>query len=1325
MTFERKKLLETIIAAARQLSRASDRDAYLAAACAQDAELRAEVERLLSQEDGAETLLQEEWNTTRSDPLLGRRLGAYQILSELGRGGMGIVYLAQRADGAFKQNVAIKFVKRGMDTDAVLKRFRNERQILAALHHPNIALLYDGGTTPDGLPYFVMEYVEGAPLYHYCDQRKLNLKERLSLFAQICEAVHAAHCIKVVHRDLKPSNILVNTEGLPKLLDFGIAKLLDTEMVDTTIDPTATLMRVMTPEYASPEQVAGSAVTPASDIYSLGVLLYELLSGHRPYRLKNRAPLEIARVICDELPPALGQSLNSQETFWEKGEAASLDNILAARRVSLVQLRRELSGDLEHIVMNAMHKKPEDRYQTALELAEDLRLYLQGKAITKRFVPAPPPKPNGKTSLAVLPLKIIGASLNEDTGDQYLSIGLADALVTRLSRINRLIVRPTSSTMRFTNHTDVFAIGDELGVEFIVDGNMRLIGNRIRVTAQLLNVKERSTRWSEIIDEQFTDILELEDSLSEKIGQSLISKLTGEEERQLSRRGTNSPRAYEAFLKGRFYWNLQSEEGFARAIEYYQQAIELDPTYALAYAAIAEYYIFIGIHCVIPFAHGSLAAKDAAEKAIRLDPTLAEGYAALGFAAISYDLDWEGAETLFHRAVQLNENSVTAHFWYVAVLAQTRRSDEALAQLQRVRELEPGSLLGTHMTAWVLYHARRFDESLAVHEKMLKTEPQYVWGLQTYSWVLRRVGRYAEAVHYAEKAAQLTGDNPFYLTALAAAYAEAGKREEAESVVRKLDQMAQTRFVSEYMLALVYCALGNKDRAFAYLEQSLTARDAWMNWLGVEPQFDVLRRDPRFVNLLRRTGNPLATSADASPPQSARSIAVLPLQRIGPTDKDNEYLAVGLADAMIIRLSNVRRLLVRPTNAVLRFAQAEDLFAAGRELAVDYVLCGTLRAAGTRIRISAQLLDVASHTTLWADKFDEEFTDVLTLEDLVAEKVAKLLIPKLTGEEKQNLAKRSAHSVEAYEAYLRGKYHLYLMTPDNFATAISYFEKAISIDPHYALPYAALSDAYFAQTGFASQNPRECFPLIEQMAEKALALDDQLGDAYANLGMVKCYQLDWPRGEALLKRGLELNPNQLNGYIWISVFLTMYGRYEEAIVQARKAYELDPISGFHQYHYIWVLYHTRRFAEALELMERANQASPNFAHGQAVSGWIYRHLGRTTEALQHSERAHHLSPATPWITANLAATYAHLNEPEKARALLQKLAAQNTQYVSPFCLAMVCFHLGERAQVYEQLERAIADHDVWSGWIPAEPQFAPLHGDEQFRALLEKLGVTA
>lgn len=323
-------------------------------------------------------------NPEFSDEMIGQIFGVYQIEREIGRGGMGVVYLAKRIDGAFNQDVAIKFLKRGMDTDAIIKRFRNERQILASLMHPNVALLFDGGTTEKGLPYFVMEYVEGEPLYKYCDRRKLTIKKRLKIFVQICDAVHAVHKLKVVHRDLKPSNLIVTKSGTPKLLDFGIAKLLDPELADATIEPTATQMRVMTPEYASPEQVIGGEISQVSDIYGLGVVFYELLSGHRPYRLKNRSAFEIARTIKESFPNDLSLSLSNKETYLDENEEKSPEKIAELRSATLSELNRQLSSDLEQIAINALQKQPEARYQTALDFAEDIRLFSQHKPIKKR-----------------------------------------------------------------------------------------------------------------------------------------------------------------------------------------------------------------------------------------------------------------------------------------------------------------------------------------------------------------------------------------------------------------------------------------------------------------------------------------------------------------------------------------------------------------------------------------------------------------------------------------------------------------------------------------------------------------------------------------------------------------------------------------------------------------------------------------------------------------------------------------------------------------------------------------------------------------------------
>src|SRR5215468_5447478 len=395
MTPERWRQAEEIFQAALDLS-PDERDRYVSRACAGDSDLKRDVQSLLVQHDSAGDLLErplygetelgalESLVTEDEDPMIGRRLGAYRIEREVGRGGMGAVYEAVRVDKEFNKRAAIKLVKRGMDTDFVLRRFRKERQILAALDHPHIAGLLDGGTTKDGLPYFVMEYIEGQPLYSYCDAHQLTISERLKLFRPICDAVHYAHQKQVVHRDIKPSNVLVTSEGIPKLLDFGIAKLLNPQIAgDITHDPTATAMRLMTPEYASPEQVQGAPTTPTTDVYSLGVLLYELLSGHRPYRLRNRAPHEIARVICEDAPTPPSIIITRPHDLLQRGsEETTLDHIYKNRGATIDVLRRDLAGVLEDIVARALRKEPEWRYPTADQLAEDISSFLDGRPLS-------------------------------------------------------------------------------------------------------------------------------------------------------------------------------------------------------------------------------------------------------------------------------------------------------------------------------------------------------------------------------------------------------------------------------------------------------------------------------------------------------------------------------------------------------------------------------------------------------------------------------------------------------------------------------------------------------------------------------------------------------------------------------------------------------------------------------------------------------------------------------------------------------------------------------------------------------------------------------
>jgi serine/threonine protein kinase len=387
MDKQRWKRIDQLLQSAFDLPE-NEREAFLDRACAGDDEMRHEIISLLNAEDRAGGFLNQspmKRELERTSPAIGARVGAYRITREIGRGGMGAVYLAERADRQFKQKVAIKLIKRGMDTDEIVRRFRYERQILASLNHPNIARLLDGGATEAGLPFFVMEYIEGEPLIEYCDRHKLDTTKRLKLFLQVCAAVQHAHNNLVIHRDIKPSNILISEDGEVKLLDFGIAKLLNTEEAGLS---SLLGQRPMTPEYASPEQARGQNLTTASDVYALGVVLYELLSGHRPYRFPNRAPEEVARVICEQEPEKPSSAINHvlEESFPDGHPqvARTPESVSAPREGQLEKLRRRLNGDLDNIILTALRKEPERRYQSPAQLAEDIERSLDGRVVTAR-----------------------------------------------------------------------------------------------------------------------------------------------------------------------------------------------------------------------------------------------------------------------------------------------------------------------------------------------------------------------------------------------------------------------------------------------------------------------------------------------------------------------------------------------------------------------------------------------------------------------------------------------------------------------------------------------------------------------------------------------------------------------------------------------------------------------------------------------------------------------------------------------------------------------------------------------------------------------------
>ncbi len=879
MSPENLQKIEEIFLEAVEISGEIARTRFLDGACAGDVSLRCEVEKLIRQDENADDfmlrpLVEESGihvfaDFIEDDPLVGREVGKYKILNEIGEGGMGAVYLATRSDGSFEKRVAIKIVKRGMDTKFILRRFRQERQVLALLNHPFITPLLDGGTTPDGLPYFVMEFIEGKPLYKYADDEHLNITERLKLFLQICSAVEYAHQNKIVHRDLKPSNILIKPDGTPRLLDFGIAKVFNPEFQgDITNDPTLTAMRLMTPEYASPEQIKGETVSAASDIYSLGVVLFEFLTGHRPYRFNNRAAFEIARVICEEDPVLPSAEITRDDNFVSTGTGSrTLEGICRSRRSSPEELKKQLAGRLERIILKSLRKVPAERYESAAAFARDITNYLEDRPVTaENFTPSntdeeliAPPSETEKYSIAILPLTVIGSSPDRDiTDEKYLGIGLADALITRLSQVRSLLIRPTGSVIHFVNQSvDPVKAGAELKTGYILDGTLHKVSGRVRISIRLFDVTKNQTVWTENFDEDFTDLLELEDSISERVTKSLLPRLTGEEKKSLKKRGTDSHEAYEAYLRGRFYANQFADDALPNAVEAFREAIMFDPDYALPHVGIADFYVLSAIFGVMPPREAYPLAKAQLQQALRADNQLAEAYSLSAFVALLYDWNWTEAERLVGKAIEINPNYYLAHDVRAHILASQGISAEAVAEIEYAEALDPLSPRAKLMSSCIFYQTRRFGRGAEKAAEAVSMQPGSPAAFLHLGNSLTHNAGSEEAIEYLKSAAETWTASALPKYMLCHALVAAGRKTEAQKVLEEILTLAESTPVKPYFAGMACAALGRNDLAFEWFERAIIERDDWMIWFGTDIKLDNLRRDPRYFEILKQMNNPI------------------------------------------------------------------------------------------------------------------------------------------------------------------------------------------------------------------------------------------------------------------------------------------------------------------------------------------------------------------------------------------------------------------------------------------------------------------------------------
>jgi TolB-like protein/Tfp pilus assembly protein PilF/predicted Ser/Thr protein kinase len=859
--------LDALLAAALELP-PGERDAFLVRACADDRGRLDFLRELLRSHEEASAALGDS-AAAFAAPLLeadglivpGDQLGPYRVVREIGRGGMGVVYLAERADAEFTRRVAVKVVKRGMDTDEVVRRFRRERQILASLEHPNIARLYDGGVTGDGRPFLVMEYLEGVPIDRFCAERSVDQRGRLELVVTVCRAVEFAHRHLVVHRDIKPSNILVTGDGTVRLLDFGIAKLLSPESGASV--QTRTGLQLLTPEYASPEQVRGGPITPRTDVHALGVLLYELLTGTRPFGAAGAAAQEIGRAVETAVPDPPS---------------------------AVAPPAHPIGADLDAIVLRALEKDPADRYPSVEELAADLERWLGGKPVlagTARrrhrrpaalrrlatfsaggiaavaLVAAGIQRVAGRAAPAPATLAVLDLSAGPDSADAYLAAGLTEELTTRLARLRRLQVKGRYAVAAALRRADgdPEGVGRALGVRYLLEGTLGRRDSSLRLTLRLVSVEDGFQQWVEEFRFPPDRALAIQDSIVRQVGRTLGERLTALDVAGLAPRLTEHPGAYDRFLRGNYALARRTPAAVRGAIEDYAEARRLDPRFTAALARRSYAYALMADW---GWSHPGLTRTGLLDQALALseqaldeDPASADVWLARAYALATSDpVRYEGALPAFARSVALDSTNPEAWHQYAQTFMVLGHFPEALRTYRRVLELDAPLPLALVATAAIHWRERRVEEARRYLDSAVAQADGVAapYALAVRGMFLLEQGDAAAAA--ADGRRSLALDSSYAIPArgtLARGLLALGDTAGAAAELARLVALVDTLHPSPteaLWLGPALADFGRREAALRLVERA-EPRGAQLWFSLASPTFDRLRTEPRFQQVVR------------------------------------------------------------------------------------------------------------------------------------------------------------------------------------------------------------------------------------------------------------------------------------------------------------------------------------------------------------------------------------------------------------------------------------------------------------------------------------------
>lgn len=861
-----------------------ERPAFFDEVCGDDVELRREVESLLAAYEDLESFMETPAvakNVSNSIAetnyfCAGKIFGNYEIVRGIAEGGMGSVYLA--TDKKLDRPVAIKILKDGLANDqSNLMRFMQEAKSASALNHPNILIIHEIGET-EGHHYLVSEFIEGDTLRAYCGKSAVDFASVLNISIQIVNALIAAHTAHIIHRDIKPENIIVRPDGFVKILDFGLAKLSEQSIAlgpeESTIKAqTAKGMILGTVNYMSPEQAKGERVDERTDIFSLGVTIYEMVTGRTPFvgksnsetlaNLINKEPQMLSRFVESvpaELQRIVAKMLRKEKDLryqTMKGLSTDLTDLLES--ISFEE-KLERSKSLDHHISastrsleaetgrrNFITKKMPSFSRPLFGAILLIALLIGGISLGFWYFGNSSADRGAIASIAVLPF--INESGNPE--NEYLSDGLSESLINSLSGLPHLKVIARNSVFSYKGKDiDAQTIGRELNVEALVTGRVVQRGDDLTISVELTNIRDKSHIWGKQYYRKISDLLYLQRDISSDITENLRPRLTSDERPRATKNYTENVEAYQLYLKGRFYSDQYTEEGFRNAVERFNDAIEKDPNYALAYAGLAEAYWQASVQ-TLPPREAMPKAREAALKALSLDDTLAEAHTLLASVLAFYDYDFPAAEREFKRAIELNPGSAVVHQWYGWYLASFKRADEALIEIRRAQELDPLSLFINAELGLPFYLTRRYDQAIVQYKRAFEMDPNSILARIGLANSYIKKGMYEEAISVSSEPET---DDSFLLGTKAHALARLGNRMEAQKIIEQLN--SQQRYQPSYVFTIIHIGLGDKEQAIEWLERAYENREDGMVWLNSDPILDDIRTDPRFRELVRKVGLP-------------------------------------------------------------------------------------------------------------------------------------------------------------------------------------------------------------------------------------------------------------------------------------------------------------------------------------------------------------------------------------------------------------------------------------------------------------------------------------